>query len=207
MYTETNIAEFINYWNTQFPVALQSYYTDWLTSIDDKTGCIRNVILSAKHKIIKTDEYFFSASMYYMTVIPQIICKIASPKAARAFLNSSGWPAISLGLGGFMSAEQVLYESELLPYRNEVNKYISLLKITLDFQKQELVEYMSGNADTLDKEAHITFCEETKGLQEEILNELDRLHSYFINVCLDIKVHKEHSWESMYLDNNCNFYE
>ena len=52
-------------------------------------------------------------------------------------------------MGGFMSPEQVLYESDLIPFPNEVNRYISLLKIIHPFHRSELKDYMSGNACNL----------------------------------------------------------
>jgi len=158
-------------------------------------------------KRICPDEYFFSASMYYISSIPQIICKIVSPKAARYFLNSSGWPAISLGLGGFMSPEQILFESGLLPYPNEVNKYISLLKIVHPFQKRELLEYMSGRAENICQKEYALFCEEIKGSEEQIIEELDKCLTSFISICAELKNGKERPWPMMYLDNNCSFYE
>ena len=225
-YQECDIQKYIKYWNEDFSKVLLWYYTWW----GDKSGPINNLILSAKHNSfddirprlrlsvlpetqirfttpqICPDEYFFSASMYYISAIPQIICKVISPNAARNFLNSSGWPAISLGLGGFMSPEQILYESGLLPYPNEVNRYISLLNIVHPFQKKEILEYMSGHSNNLDQSKYELFCEEVKGSEDCILEELDKCQTYFRSICYDIKNGNNQSWSLMYLDDNCSLY-
>ena len=75
-------------------------------------------------------QYFFSASMFFMSLIPQVIYKIAGDIAKNAFHRSSGWPILSCGLGGIMSPEQWLYESEIIPVNKEVEYYNTLLDIT-----------------------------------------------------------------------------
>lgn len=216
IYQKNDLTQYVEYWNRDFKDVLQWYYQDW----GHKDGPIRNIILSAKHNSfyeirprilfgqshINADEYFFSASMYYLSVIPQIICKICSPRAARNFLNSSGWPAISLGLGGFMSAEQILYESELLPYPNEVVRYISLLNIVHDFHKKELENYLSGNEDSLSLSEYSLLLEEVKESRELIIDELNKCQSEFIKVCEKIKESQKNPWQPMYMENNCSFY-
>ena len=62
-----------------------------------------------------------------------------------------------------MSSEQILYESDLLPFPNEVNRYISLLKIIHPFHKKELIDYMSGKVRNLSPNEYAIFCEEVYG--------------------------------------------
>ena len=47
----------------------------------------------------------------------------------------------TIRMGGFMSHEQVLYESDLVSFPNEVYRNISLLKIIYPFHRSELKEY------------------------------------------------------------------
>lgn len=230
MYQETILPTYINYWNRDFQRILLWYYSEWSCKDDSP---VHNTILCAdRHSSffdmsislpslvfdnrsqIASNEYFFSVSMYYVSTIPQVICKIVSQKAARAFLNSSGWPAISLGLGGFMSSEQILYESDLLPFPNEVNRYISLLKIIHPFHKKELIDYMSGKVRNLSPNEYAIFCEEVYGLKKQIVDELDNCKSSFITTCegirdvkKDVKHSVVHLWNSMYLKDVGGYYD
>ncbi len=231
-YQDKDLQSYIKYWNHDFQKILIWYYLEWLS---DNNSCIHNMILSGdKHRSfseirrqqfpvddgpqISPDEYFFSASMYYIAAIPQVICNIASPKAARAFLNSSGWPAISLGMGGFMSPEQVLYESDLIPFPNEVNRYISLLKIIHPFHRSELKDYMSGNACNLSPDEYALFYSEVKSHEESIIAELDVRISSFIDICEGIRDKKVDicdywkqfgrlPWDMMYMINRSGYWD
>lgn len=107
-------------------------------------------------------------------------------------------------MGGNMSAEQILYESELLPYPNEVDRYISLISIIHNFHREEILDYMLGSSPNLNNNAYISFCSGVKNHTQRILLELDRQKDSFIQVCSDIKSGKEKPWKPMYLDSNCD---
>lgn len=232
LYKESDLPEYIKYWKEEFAKVLNWYYTDWLHNFNDSgknmilsakhrsfgdlLGPISllftelspspkdNIERSETRNKICSNEYFFSASMYYLSVIPQIISKALQPEIARNFIISSGWPAISLGMGGYMSAEQILYESELLPYPNEVDRYISLISIIHNFHREELSDYMLGSSPNLNNNAYSSFCSGVKNDTQRILLELDRQKDSFIQVCSDIKSGKEKPWKPMYLDSNCD---
>lgn len=231
-YQQSDLPDYIKYWNEDFPQVLLWYYKEW----SNHPSNIPSLILSAKHNSfddirptilllepsgkdgiidrkspqtrISSDEFFFSASMYYLSLIPQVIAKTtSSPETARLFFRASGWPAISLGLGGFMSAEHILYESDLLPYPNEVQRYISLLVIIHDYHKKEVVDFISGNAQSNDMNSYRLFCESANGFMEQICTELDRCQQSFIKNCEDIKVSNAHTWNPMYLEDNGYFFK
>lgn len=234
LYKESDLPEYVKYWKEEFAKVLNWYYTDWLHNFNNSgknmilsakhrsfVDLLRplnlsllftelsprpkdNIERSETQNKICSNEYFFSASMYYLSVIPQIISKVIQPEIARNFLRSSGWPAISLGMGGYMSAEQILYESELLPYPNEVDRYISLISIIHNFHKEELSDYMLGSSPNLNNNAYSIFCSGVKKDTQRILLELDSQKDSFIQVCTDIKSGKEKPWDPMYLDSNCD---
>lgn len=84
---------------------------------------------------------------------------------------------------------------------------MSLINEIHGFHKNELSDYISGHADNLAAETYSKFCEEAKNLQQEILTEFDRQKDSFIQICYDIKAGKHKSWQPIYLDNNCSFYD
>ncbi len=63
------------------------------------------------HSMSSTELYFFSVGVFFRALIPQVIHKVAGADAWSSFLEAGAWPKMSAGLGGFVSAEQWIYES------------------------------------------------------------------------------------------------
>lgn len=61
-------------------------------------------------------------------------------------------------MGGRMRAEQIMYESELLPDPNEVDRYISLICIIHNFHGEEILDYMLGVSPNLSYNAYSNFA-------------------------------------------------
>lgn len=120
-------------------------------------------------------QYFFSASMFFMSLIPQVIYKIAGDTARLAFHRSSGWPILSCGLGGIMSPEQWLYESEIIPQHKEVEYYNTLLDIILPFHCNELRLFLRGIELSIDNKAYTSLCKSIDGKVDEIIEEIKRV--------------------------------
>ena len=111
-----------------------------------------------------TDEYFFSNSVFFYVLLPQVIAKTWGSDAARLFHKASGWIRTSAGLGGNVSAEQWLYESEeLYPSIGEVKYYNVLIDVVSNFHKQEIVDFMKGDMISNDAESYKSLCEITSG--------------------------------------------
>lgn len=120
LYKESDLPEYIKYWKEEFAKVLNWYYTDWLHIFNNSGRNIilsakhrsfgdlhsplnlsllftelhprpkNNIERPETRNKICSNEYFFSASMYYLSVIPQIISKVIQPEIARNFLRSSG---------------------------------------------------------------------------------------------------------------------
>jgi hypothetical protein len=111
-----------------------------------------------------TDEYFFSNSVFFYVLLPQVIAKTWGGEAARLFHKASGWIRTSAGLGGNVSAEQWLYESEeLYPSIREVKYYNALIDIVSNFHKQEIIDFMKGDMISIDTESYKSLCEIASG--------------------------------------------
>lgn len=120
-------------------------------------------------------QYFFSASMFFMSLIPQVIYKILGDAARMEFHKSSGWPILSCGLGGIMSPEQWLYESEILPQDKEVKYYNDLLDIILPFHCNELQSFLSGTELSVDSKAYASLCKRADEKVDEIVREIEKV--------------------------------
>ena len=76
-----------------------------------------------------TALYFFSASVFFTALVPQVIWKVAGEDAWQAFCKAAAWPRMSAGLAGYVSAEQWIYESDeelLFPVPEEAPYYNAL---------------------------------------------------------------------------------
>ncbi len=117
-------------------------------------------------------QFFFSVSVFFTCLIPQVLKKAIEPEAMEAFYKASGWPRMSAGLGGQISAELWLKESELYPSqdeeswcytRKEASWYNSLLDIVDDFFIQEVTEFLNGGKESVNPAAYKTLVDFASG--------------------------------------------
>lgn len=92
-----------------------------------------------------------------------------------SFHRSSGWPILSCGLGGIMSPEQWLNESEIIPVNKDIGYYNTLLDILLPFHCNELRLFLSGTELSVDSEAYASLCKRTNGKVDEIIREIEKV--------------------------------
>ena len=92
-----------------------------------------------------TEQYYFAASVFFVCLIPQVICRVAGTKAKESFHKASGWPVMSSGLGGLVSPVQWLLESEISPEVGEAKYFNALLDIVLPFHRDELLAFIEGD--------------------------------------------------------------
>lgn len=151
------------YFNS-FPSLFKWYYNDW--SSDCK------LILSATaHKNMSdnpllqdsANQYFFAASVFFTCLIPQVITRTAGNEARKYFLRATGWPLMSAGLGGIVSAEQWLKESGLAPTKEEADYFKTLLLIIFPWQSDEMKQFVSGSESSLNPDAYMKFCNAMEG--------------------------------------------
>ena len=135
----------------------------------------QNIKLGTSLNLSSEQQYFFSASIFFMSLIPQVIHKIIGDAARLAFHKSSGWPILSCGLGGIMSPEQWLHESEIIPQHKEVEYYNDLLDIILPFHCNELQSFLSGAELSVDSKAYASLCKRADGKIDEIIREIEKV--------------------------------
>lgn len=135
----------------------------------------QNIKLGTSLNLSSEQQYFFSVSVFFGSLIPQVIYKIAGDVAMMSFHRSSGWPIFSCGLGGIMSPEQWLYESEIIPENKEVEYYNTLLDILLPFHCNELRLFLSGTELSVDSKAYASLCKRVDGKVEEIIREIEKV--------------------------------
>jgi hypothetical protein len=132
-------------------------------------------LIGASLNLSSEQQYFFSVSVFFVSLIPQVIYKIAGDVAMMSFHRSSGWPIFSCGLGGIMSPEQWLYESDIIPENKEVEYYNTLLDILLPFHCNELRLFLSGTELSVDSKAYASLCKRVDGKVEEIIREIEKV--------------------------------
>lgn len=135
----------------------------------------QNIKLGTSLNLSSEQQYFFSVSVFFGSLIPQVIYKISGDVAMMSFHRSSGWPIFSCGLGGIMSPKQWLYESEIIPENKEVEYYNTLLDILLPFHCNELRLFLSGTELSVDSKAYASLCKRVDGKVEEIIREIEKV--------------------------------
>ena len=166
------LEEFKTFYYTKFPAVFSWFYPSQHGNMILFAERIKNDYRSLSSKIGKEEQYFFSAAVFFHVLIPQVIIRIAGRNAFDLFIKSSAWPRFSAGMGGPVSAEQWLQESDLIPLGKEVSYYNALLDITLPFFQSELSSFFRGDQQSADNESYATLCELYSGKVSVILNEI-----------------------------------
>lgn len=194
---DTALSEYKNFWFSKFIKALKWYFPNVsrdFTMILGATRCHNNYVRlyhghgrsgilhfdsgrTTNTDLIFSDtcdEYYFSASVFYYVLLPQVVAKVFGTEAAAYFHKASGWMRISEGMGGNVSAEHWLERSEeLFPVEKEVQYYIALIDAIHDFHKGEMLEFLSGNAAAVDTDAYRKLCNITSTSLADFEKELD----------------------------------
>lgn len=151
-------------------------------------------LIEGPGELDSTGEYFFSVSVFFTCLIPQVLAKCISYKAMDMFFKASGWPLMSAGLGGQVSAELWLKESKLMPEVKEVDWYNALLDIVTDFFVNEVTSFLEGEEDSVETSAYEELVGMACGKIDEVKECLrtavsdakenfkaDRIPTYFLN--------------------------
>ena len=173
---EQALKEYETFWFREFPSALRSYYP--YVSVDGK------MILGAKRchnhyvgvNMFHSSErqYYFSVSVFFYVLLPQVVAKTFGKEAAAAFHDASGWMRVSAGLGGNVGAEQWVYDSgDLYPMEKEVVYYNALIDAILPFHKKEILDFLKGGQPSLDAVAYDSLCKIASGSLDEFEKNLD----------------------------------
>lgn len=144
----------------------------YLSSGPDTSPEEARVAFTFRH-VSCTEQYYFAASVFFLVLIPQVICRVAGREAAGLFYKASGWFQISAGMGGQVSAEQWLLESgDLFPKEEECPYFNALLDVVLPFHQQELSDFLAGEQPSRDAGAYRSLCAGVFGKVDALLAEL-----------------------------------
>ena len=181
--------EYRDFFQNRFPELLQWYYPNrrknmileakrehnerrYLSTGSDSFPEGGRVAFTFRH-VSGTEQYYFAASVFFLVLIPQVICRVAGREAAALFYKASGWFQISAGLGGQVSAEQWLLESgDLFPKEEESLCFNALLDAVLPFHQQEVSVFLAGDQPSVNAGAYQSLCTKVTGKIETILAEL-----------------------------------
>lgn len=146
---------------------------------DDFSSRQNNLFYSNEYEeylvLSSLEQYFFSASVFFTKLIPQVLTRALGISARRLFLKTSGWPEMSAGLGYLVSAEQWLKESDgLLPCPGEAQYYNSLLDVLLPFFSNEVEAFLSGREPSISSQAYGELTKIAVGRTDIVLEELSK---------------------------------
>lgn len=180
---EELLQAFKNYYFNTFGEDLKKWFDIEESFGDIKVpfiGFASNNHQPADFKIRTENEFFFSVSCFYTFLIPQAVALIANDK--KAFFNfskCSGWPVCSCGLGGFMSAPQIVMEAHLEPAVEDKTTHNHIMETVLDFFLNEVRVFLTGDAQNLNPTAYSALCDITKGKIDEVCNVIvDAVNKY-----------------------------
>ena len=168
------LEEFKKFYFTRFPEIFAWYYPSRCDNMILFAERNSNDYRSLSSKTDSNGSYFFSVAVFFHVLIPQVIIRVAGRNAFDLFIKSSAWPRFSAGMGGTVSAEQWLYESDnnIYPSLEEARYYNDLLDITLPFFQSEISAFLKGDQPSADGATYKGLCEIVKGKEDAILNEI-----------------------------------
>ena len=126
------------------------------------------ILAEGPGELDSTGEYFFSVSVFFTCLIPQVLAKCIGHKAMDMFFRASGWPLMSSGMGGQVSAECWLKDSGIYPDEAEVRWYNALIDIVKPFFAGEIREFLEGGQASLDDAAYSQLVESAKGKTDAV---------------------------------------
>lgn len=177
-YPEQTLEDFKAFYSSKFSSVFDWFYPNRAKDLVLYATRKDNDFHSFEMVPCSTERYYFSVAIFFHVLIPQVILRVAGGESFKLFIKSSAWPRFSAGMGGPVSAEQWLYESDLydgdgiFPSQPESEYYNALLDIIHPFFQSELIHFFNGTECSADKDSYIALCEMVREKTNTILEEL-----------------------------------
>lgn len=183
---ELSYQKFLQYYRTQdFERGLQNYFK--VTESEDGYRIILHMdrhfngnVTTPHYSLLEEDgsekSIYFAFIFYYVLLCNNTIKEVAGMDALINFLKSTNWPLTSCGLGGIMSPNQMLVESDLVYPDDSTNcqKALAVFRETIPFMKEELNNFFKGDADNLNQAAYDEFAKVMDGKIEKFWEIADK---------------------------------
>ena len=183
---ELSYQNFLQYYRTQdFERGLQNYFK--VTESKDGYRIIKHMdrrkngnatvpYLSLLEENASEKSIYFAFIFYYVLLCNYTIKEVAGMDALINFLKCTNWPMTSCGIGGIMSPNHMLLESDLVYKEDSANcqKARSTFRETIPFMKEELNNFFKGGAENLNQTAYDEFVKAMDGKIEEFWKIADR---------------------------------
>lgn len=131
-------------------------------------------------------EYCFSVACFFTSLIPQIIAeKEDGEELFFDYALASGWPIINCGMGGLLSAVQVVLEAGLLPNEDELDDYGKILEAAEIYFTNDVRGFLAGGENTLNSESYLRLCENVKDRIDEICGQIHSRTEEYLNALKD----------------------
>ena len=146
----------------------------------------RNLQRPAKCSDNLFHEHCFSVACFFTSLIPQIIAeKKDGEKLFFDYALASGWPIINCGMGGLLSAVQVVLEAGLLPNDDELDDYGRILEAAEIYFTDDVRDFLAGDENTLNRVCYLRLCENVKDRIDEICRQVHSRTKEYLNALKD----------------------
>ena len=131
-------------------------------------------------------EHCFSVACFFTSLIPQIIAeKEDGEELFYDYALASGWPIINCGMGGLLSAVQVVLEAGLLPNDDELDDYGGILEAAEIYFANDVRSFLAGGEIALNRKSYLRLCENVKDRIDEICGQIHSRTQEYLNALKD----------------------
>ena len=96
----------------------------------------------------------FASAVFYMSACAQVIGKLHGKTAMEDFHKATGWPMLNCGMGGLMSPVQVICESVLFPYGEEIEEYLDCFREAADYLETDFFDFLEKDRANLNPSSY-----------------------------------------------------
>lgn len=129
-------------------------------------------------------EHIFSGIFAHNILIQQALAEFCGKEFGinEPFHRSSGWPMISAGLAGpYCDVLIMLGNARLLPYRNEVGSYKTMMEVLHPIMIAEIRDFLTGkNPANINPSAYKELIESTNPKIEIVIGKIEDKYKYMI---------------------------
>ena len=129
-------------------------------------------------------EHIFSGIFAHNILIQQALAEFCGEELwiNEPFHRSSGWPMISAGLAGtYCDVLTMLGNARLLPYRNEVERYKTMMEVLHPIMIAEIRDFLTGkNPTNINPSAYKELIESTNPKIEIVIGKIEDKYKYMI---------------------------
>lgn len=128
------------------------------------------------------NPFYYPVTVYFTSLIPQIIREMTDYELMLDFHRCSTWPLISCGLGGVMDPIHTLYEAGLMPSKGcDVDLLIETIREAEAVIGKDMVEFIQGGQRNASQSAYNHLKDKLSQRTDEFKHLLQSAVDYFVD--------------------------